>query len=427
MTNKDRALKSKSFCAALWTSIYQSPNGDVAPCCVWDGTTPIGNVNNTSLHELYKSDKILELKEKMLSGERLNECRYCNKLEDDIPGDDGSRTFFNENFFESIDWDSSDTKFLYWDLRISNLCNFKCRMCFHDLSSEWYDDAVKLLNDSNDIHKRELPENRIIKINDKSKFWNELESHYDYVESIYFAGGEPFLNEHHYKILQDLGDRKLYDTKIIVNTNASINKWKRKNILEYYRNFNHIVFGFSIDGSYEVGEYIRSGLEYEQWKKNVKEFVDFVKERNTYDITYLFQFAYGVTNFHNICDFIWDLFESGLIDDRYCKFNFMPIMNPIEQSVISLPPVVFDKFKKDFNNILDIFKNRNMSDDFIFSLNHAFKGIISFVESNPFEKSHLNTFYNRQIKLDKIRGENIFDILPDYRKLTISSNGQKLI
>ena len=31
----------------------------------------------------------------------------------------------------------------YMDFRVSNLCNFKCRMC-HELSSEWFEDAVEL-------------------------------------------------------------------------------------------------------------------------------------------------------------------------------------------------------------------------------------------------------------------------------------------
>ena len=422
MTDKERALKSNSFCAALWTSIYQDPSGKVSPCCVWEQNSPLGNVNESTLEEIYNSTYVGELKEKMLDGKVISECSYCNKIKEDT-GEDGSRKFFH-NFFDKIDWESTNTKFVYWDLRISNLCNFKCRMCYHDLSSEWYDDAIKLSKSHPTLN---APSNKILKVDDKSKFWNELESHYEYVESIYFAGGEPFLNEHHYKILEDLNNRELYDTKIIVNTNASITKWKRKSVIDYYRNFNHILFGFSIDGSYEVGEYIRSGLDYRKWKQNVKEFVNFIEEKNTDDITYLFQFAYGVTNLHNICDFILDLINDGLVIEKSCGFSFQPIVNPIEQSVISLPPEIFTKFKKDYNNLVIELKNRGIESYFIESLDISIGHIIKYVESNPFEKKHLNDFYKYQIDLDKIRGEDIFNILPDYRKLTITENGTKLI
>ena len=413
MTDKERALKSKSFCAALWTSIYQSPNGNVTPCCVWDENNPLGNVNDTSLNEIFNSNKVLELKEKMLSGNPISECDYCNKLETDSD-DNGIRSFFMNEFFSSIDWESSDTKFLYWDLRISNLCNFKCRMCYHGLSSEWYDDTIAIGNKDGG----ELPSNRIIKINDKSKFWKELENHYEHVQSIYFAGGEPFINTHHFNILQDLIDRGLSnDIKLIVNTNLSTTYFKNKKILHYYNHFNHIVFGFSIDGSYEIGEYIRKGLDYNQWKLNVAEFVEFIKSRDTLDITYLFQFAVGVSNIDNICDFIWDLVESNLIVDKYCSFNFQPIINPYYQSVKSLPPIIFDKFKSDYTKLKIKLNNIGISEMFIESLDNEIQNLINFVESNPFDEDSLNEFYITQIELDEIRGENIFNVLPDYRKL----------
>lgn len=425
MIDKERALKSKSFCAALWTSLYQDPNGSVSPCCVWsDGASSLGNVNDTSLKEIYKSETVVNLKEKMLSGEVLSECKYCNRLEESTG--ESSRDFYNTTFIDKINWETSDTNFLHWDLRISNLCNFKCRMCYHDLSSEWYDDAVKL---SSKIPNLRKPSQKIIKINDKSKFWTELEGHYQFVENIYFAGGEPFINEHHFKILQDLIDRNLNkNIKLIVNTNLSTILFKKKKVLDYYKQFNHTVFGFSIDGSYEIGEYIRSGLDYKKWKLNVKEFVDFVNERNSKNITYFFQFAYGVTNIHNICDFIMDLHNDGLLlDGELCKFNFQPIMNPEEQSVRSLPPEIFKKVKKDFDTLCSALESLGYSEHFVEPLRHEFNNIILYCNDTPFDKSFLNKFYRNQIEIDKVRGENIFDILPDYRKLAITNNGQSII
>lgn len=421
--SRELALQSKTFCSALWSGIYQAPNGSVSPCCVW--RNPLGNVNDSSISEIYKSDRVSSLKEKMLRGEILSECNYCNKIEKDT-GDVSSREFFNKHFFDSVDFESSTEKFVYWDLRISNLCNFKCRMCNHGLSSEWYDDWQK-------IKGTHMP--KVVKIDDKSKFWDELIPHYDYVESIYFAGGEPFLNEHHYRILEDLIDRELYDTKIIVNTNASITHWKKKKILDYYKKFNHVVFGFSIDGSYEIGEYIRKGLDYKKWKKTIKEYVDYIVERNTQNElnndevknwTYVFQHAYGVTNFHNIYDYIVDLFKSGLVTN-YTHFQFQPIMTPLEQSVISLPPSVFNKFKEDIENLPNIVSQYDLHEDMLDRIQTQLNGIVKYVESNPFEKMHLYDFYKNQEELDKLRNESIYNVMPDYRKHSINRDGKKLI
>lgn len=403
---KEEILNSKSFCSALWTGIFQNPNGDVSPCCVWDGKSPLGNVNKSSLEEIYKSKRLDELKNKLINGDRIKECSYCYKIEDDTKSE-STREFFNKHFFNKIDFSSNEPKFSYWDLRISNLCNFKCRMCGHGLSSEWYDDWKK-------IKGTHLP--KVIKIDDKSNFWNQLEYHYQYVESIYFAGGEPFMNEHHYKILEDLVDRKLYNTKIIVNTNASITHWKKKKVLDYYKPFNNVVFGFSIDGSYEVGEYIRKGLDYKQWKLNLKDYVDYITERDTFDITYVYQFAYGVTNLHNIIDFITDLLNDGLIT-KHCKFLFQPIINPTEQSIKSLPPSIFKKFKEDIKKIRPLFEKSGFDDEVIEPIEISLGKIVSYIKSNPFDSSTLNKFYNKQEKLDKLRNESIYNLIGDYRKL----------
>jgi radical SAM protein with 4Fe4S-binding SPASM domain len=415
--SKERALKSKSFCSALWTSIYQNPDGKISPCCVWQHHKSLGNVNVRSIDEIYSSKKVKKLKEKMLNGETLSECSYCNKIESDLK-DQSSKSFFNDNFFEKINWEVDEPQFYYWDLRISNLCNFKCRMCGHGLSSEWYDDSKSLGYE---------PTSKVIRINDKSNFWEQMEFHYKYVESIYFAGGEPFLNEHHYKILESLVKLNKNDTKLIVNTNGAVSHWKNKKVLDYYKPFNYVVFGFSIDGSYEVGEYIRKGLDYVKWKENVKEYVDYIEKKDSWDITYLFQFAFGVTNFHNIVDFIRDLIDSNLIN-KYCQFNFQPIVNPIEQSVIAVPPIVFEQFKKDSEELLnDLEYKYNWSERLIQPFKHSIEKIIQYVSANPFERKHLIEFYKKQEELDKLRNENIYDIVPDYRKLQIDNDGKNII
>jgi len=402
--SKEQALKSKSFCSAPWTAVYQAPNGDISPCCIWKGS--LGNANNENLDDIFSSDKVKKIKKNMLTGKTIPECEYCTSLEKKS-GSDSNRLFFNNHFIDKIDWETSRTKFLYWDLRISNLCNFKCRMCSHECSSEWYDD-LKVLGKE--------PISKIIKIDDKSNFWKQIQLHYEYVESVYFAGAEPFMNEHHYTILEDLASKKLFNTKIIVNTNASINYWKKKKILDYYRPFNKVVFGFSIDGSYELGEYIRKGLDYKKWKENIKEYVDYISERDSWDIGYVFQFTFGVANVHNIIPFITDLLNDKLIT-KFCQFKFQPIVEPIEQSVKSLPPIIFKNFKNDAENLKSLLQIHGLDERTIEPIQHEIDKVIRYIENTPFEKKYLKDFYKNQEILDKVRGERIYDIIPDYKKL----------
>ena len=46
--------------------------------------------------------------------------------------------------------------------------------------------------------------------------------------------------------------------------------------------------------------------------------------------------------------------------------------------------------------------------------------IITHCDNITFDETLLELFYKKQEILDKLRNENIYDIIPDYRKLSIS-------
>jgi organic radical activating enzyme len=60
----------------------------------------------------------------------------------------------------------------------------------------------------------------------ETDIWEQLLTHIDYVEQIYFAGGEPLLMEEHYRILDELVQRKRFDVRLIYNTNFTHIKLK---------------------------------------------------------------------------------------------------------------------------------------------------------------------------------------------------------
>lgn len=70
---------------------------------------------------------------------------------------------------------------IYWDIRFSNICNFRCRSCYHGASSRWFDEAEKLGETSSD--------KPIIRaVEDLDKFYMQIEDSIESVEEIYFAG-----------------------------------------------------------------------------------------------------------------------------------------------------------------------------------------------------------------------------------------------
>ena len=412
---KDKAIKSNTFCVAPWSAIYQKPNGVVAPCCIWNGDEGFGNVNKNHIEEIYTNEKASEVKSKMLSSNKLKECEVCYKEE--AIGIPSLRESLNSYYFDKIDFSSEKPKFMYWDLRLSNLCNFKCRMCYHDLSSEWYEDIKKLQPDI-DIKEK------VIKVN-REEFWSDMKSHYKFVEAVYFAGGEPFLNQHHYQILEDLRNLGKTDTRIIVNTNGSIAHFKKKRVLDYYKDFKNINLGFSIDGMGKNVEYIRSGINYDKWKENIREYINFVEEKNSRTINYFFQVTYGVLNVENILDMIIDFAKEGFLT-KHSSISFQTIDQPIELSIKAIPTVVKNRVLSKIlsEEYLDEIKSNdiNFNTDNQIHYNNLIDSFYRFksqLESVHFDKTLLDTLYEGRttLLLDQLREESILENVPDYRKL----------
>jgi hypothetical protein len=102
----------------------------------------------------------------------------------------------------------------------------------------------------------------------EAEFSAAVESHR--VEEVYWVGGEPLMYEQHWRYMKriiELGDGpRLYAR---YNTNLSRIKYSGVDlfgdILSHVRDWQICA---SLDGTNEIGEYIRTGLDYEQFKRN---------------------------------------------------------------------------------------------------------------------------------------------------------------
>jgi sulfatase maturation enzyme AslB (radical SAM superfamily) len=162
-----------------------------------------------------------------------------------------------------------------YDYRISNLCNFKCRMCGEQLSSSW--ETEKIIHDrvNYDDAKWMVPDTRkkISKFQ-KDVLEVELQEAVDNgtIEEIYWVGGEPLMYDIHWRIMQQLVDSgKSKDVVIRYNTNLSRVIYKNYSLYDLLPHFKKVNVCASIDGVGTVGEYIRTGLKWNQWIDNFKQ------------------------------------------------------------------------------------------------------------------------------------------------------------
>jgi hypothetical protein len=223
------------------------------------------------------------VRRRMIAGETLPECEVCN---DKLLNTSVYRSYFNSLFgnkyneaMEKTRPDgSTDMKPVSWDYRFSNLCNFKCRMCGDMLSSAWESEQrqynmVNWHDPKNNWMQAEIKK-QIEQFQDtqiEAEFSQAVEEHR--VEEVYWVGGEPLMYEQHWRYMQriiELGDGPNVYARY--NTNLSRINYKGVNlysdILSRLRDWQICA---SIDGTGSIGEYIRTGLNYNEWLENFRQ------------------------------------------------------------------------------------------------------------------------------------------------------------
>jgi MoaA/NifB/PqqE/SkfB family radical SAM enzyme len=400
----DKLKNSDAFCIAPWTHMNINPNGTITPCCL--SSLRYGSLNQQSLEEIWNSDEIKKLRVDMLNGVIRPECLSCHK--DGEIEHDPYRKELNDKFSDSFNYinetkeDGTFDRFnlVYWDFRLSNICNFKCRMCGPDLSSSW----AKEIADHN-LSKK----NEILLSCDKPSFWQEIEPLYQIVEKIYFAGGEPLIMDYHYKILDKLIENEKFDVEIFYTTNFSNLKYKNNNILHYWKKFTNLIITISIDGFGTRGELIRKGFD---WKKLIDNAKQFYSEFYDSDLKLQVFCTVQILNSLHVVDLHKKLYEEGIIRNLN-DFKLILLKNPSHSSVTCLPIEVKEQIFTKVKNHIKYYLKPQQAEEAIFQ----FIAYMKYLVSKPIEKNLIKTFIDEIEYLDKIRDENTRKVFPEFEEI----------
>lgn len=307
-----------AFCVLPWMHTAINPNGDVSPCCMSKFGFSYGNLNKTPLlKDIFNSDIAKSLRKEMLESDRLPEvCNRCSYLEtmheeDAVEHRTSSyRQRTNERYKDFIKTleprpdGTAEFRQLYIDYRFSNKCNFKCITCGPQLSSSHAVEFKKLAELSPAIYTGMTK--ALIEVDHASMFKQFKEFGHE-VREIYFAGGEPLINDHHYEILQYIIDSQ-QPIYIYYNTNFSELRYRNHDLLDMWSRVNGPVDIFaSIDGYGPEGEAIRFGLDSAAFAENVRTLIN----SEISNVNLHFSITFGITNCHSVVDttaWLLDLF-----------------------------------------------------------------------------------------------------------------------
>ena len=299
---------NKTFCMAPWTHTYLSPQMERRLCCSSREDShnfkqyidtipkdkedrPTGEINLSTLEQHWNSDYMREVRLKLMAGEEIPQCAVCNHK---LLNEQVYRQHFNwlyknkiDKAFASTDETGATTmQTESFDYRFSNLCNFSCRMCGDMLSSSWETENKK--------HGRGNYEN--YRIWGRKDIKEQLDVFHDQqivkeftqaveekrITELYWCGGEPLMWKIHWEAMKRIVELG-YQDQVLARYNSNMSRINFYNynlfddILKHFPNWQICA---SIDGTGEVGEYIRTGLKYDQWLANIKYGLKFVKQQN---------------------------------------------------------------------------------------------------------------------------------------------------
>jgi hypothetical protein len=259
--------QSRVLCLAPWVHVHLSSLGDFTPCCEIldpqesnDGATLLSHWNGAAMASIRKA---------MLEGRSVAACAKC--YEKEAAGLTSYRQHFNELYraeghrLLATQEDgalAADIQPVDLDIRFSNLCNFRCRSCWHGASSRWFADA--------DALGQARGAQAIITAGaDREKTLEQVKQRLPFLRSIYFAGGEPLLMEEHYILLEELARIGRTDIRLSYHTNLSELGLGDRRVTELWKAFSDVRVRVSADGMGKTGELIRKGMDWSAMERNI--------------------------------------------------------------------------------------------------------------------------------------------------------------
>tara|TARA_B100001248_G_scaffold65201_1_gene45587 strand:- start:1764 stop:3149 length:1386 start_codon:yes stop_codon:yes gene_type:complete len=283
---------SPSFCLAKWYQSTLHLQYGHTHSCHHPRThqVPIDELktNPSALHntEYKKSQRQL-----MLKGVRPPECQYCWNVEDLGPEHYSDRSSKSHepwakpllNSTAKMDG-SENVNPTYLEVSFSNVCNLKCSYCSPAYSSSWMEEiqsqgAYPTSDQFNNLHwlksqgKMPIPhreENPYV-----DAFWKWWPDLYKTLKVFRITGGEPLLSKDTFKVLDYINKNPRPELELAINSNGCV---PDKLFNQYIEKMKRITLDekigltrlyTSVDTYGQQAEYIRDGLNFNQWYDNI--------------------------------------------------------------------------------------------------------------------------------------------------------------
>jgi MoaA/NifB/PqqE/SkfB family radical SAM enzyme len=357
------------FCVLPWISLETSPIGTVRPCClaeeeITDNAGEKFNLATAQFSTIQNSHYMRRLRQEFIDKKQPQTCRKC--FREERSGRTSKRMHTLDRLKHMIpvqDWTIDAKPLMFLDLKLGNICNLKCRICGSWSSSTFATEELQWLRvgeeQKENHHYHMLRQGAWPREN--PTFWEEIEKVSDQIQYIEFTGGEPFMIQEHFDMLQGLVDRGIAgNIEIHYNTNGT--QWP-KSAESIWQHFKLVEIAFSIDDVGARFEYQRTNAVWSEVCDNITKFKE-LKTRhaniqlqvcttvNVFNVYYIEEVAHWI-NQHGFDFVYWNMMHEAY----YFSISTLPKL--AKQGIIAQlrNSQVNDQVKKEFDQIINFMNN----------------------------------------------------------------------
>ena len=392
-----------NFCLYPFIHLNIDPDGRGRPCCKykvgdasWQQDVP--KLSDVNIDDIWNQAELQELRSQFLKNEKPSGCKACwDEEEAGIPSmrklyENGGHSHPEATFFKHVPR-------LYpksLDLKLSNLCNLKCRICTPFLSSQWIKEHKDLnISDANSL--------KIYTNNSKEKLSENIENFEILTEwardinHLEFYGGEPLLQQEHDRVLDIIYQHGRPNiTELFYNTNGTICEEK---FFKIWKNFKEVTISLSVDDIGNRFEYQRKNAKWQEVKNNI-------------DLFKTYKAQYGV-NLHlqlYITVGIYNVFYLQEILEELKKFDLPVVFNmvhyPHHFSLVNLPNSV----KPIIENVLQSIDTTSIR---FLDWSPAIDNLIRYMNDRNYDSIEFNKFWELTELHDTYRKESFKNTFPE--------------
>lgn len=325
-------MTSKTYCPLPFIHLNIGPRSTVLPCCHFDDKIDDTqeDIRFTNIRDINKSKKWYKLQKDLMMGKKPAGCHKCYAAEDN--GIISQRQYAINTWGDNIL--TPDIKSL--ELKLGAKCNLACRTCSSDSSNKWLKEESLMWFGHINKHWIKEKQSRSYWASDED-FWKDMHDISHNLERVTFTGGEPMLINEHFKYLEWLADNNINPT-IDYITNATVPLSRVKSVFD---KFEKISMSLSIDAVGRLSNYIRTGSEWEELYKNIKDYTEYFKENGHHiDIST----TVSVLNIHKIEQMA--KLVTSLDIKWYLNFLTYPIWMQIQNLSEANKNIVIDNISK---------------------------------------------------------------------------------